>query len=153
MENKQVNDDFVEIAKSFLQMVSGELDPYTSKKGTIEVSGNAVTLFTPDYIQFAKYGRGAGKKPPLSQILEFVKKNNIRFENQTERGTAFAIQASIAKNGTLNYKPNAPNALNEAIEKHITEFNEKIGNIIKVSIQKDVNAIYSNTDPFREIKI
>lgn len=153
MEIEGAQNELIEIAKQFLQLVSDELDPYTSEKGYIKVQGNAVTLFTPEYVQFAKYGRGAGKKPPLDNILKFVKKNSIRFDGQTERGTAFAIQASIAKNGTINYVKDAPNALDEAINKHLKDFNIKVGQVMKVSVTNDLNSIYSGLDPVRTYKI
>lgn len=153
MPNKDAQKDLIYIAKQFLQLVSDELDPYTSEKGTIIVKGNAVTLFTPEYIQFAKYGRGAGKKPPLDNILQFVKKNSIKFDGQTEKGTAFAIQASIAKNGTINYVKNAPNALDEAINKHLKDFNVKVGKVMKVSVTNDINAIYTGMEAVRTYKI
>lgn len=153
MEAEDSQSQLIEIAKQFLQLVSDDLDPYTSEKGYIKVQGNSVTLFTPDYIQFAKYGRGAGKKPPLDNILQFVKKNSIRYEGQTEKGTAFAIQASIAKNGTLNYVKNAPNALDEAINKHLKEFNIKVGQVMKLSVTNDLNAIYSGLEAVRTYKI
>lgn len=153
METEELQNDFIDIAKQFLQLVSNDLDPYTSEKGYIKVDGSAVTLFTPDYVQFAKYGRGAGKKPPLDNILKFVKKNSIRFDGQTEKGTAFAIQASIAKNGTINYVKDAPNALDEAINKHLKDFNIKVGQIMKVSVTNDLNAVYSGLESVRTYTI
>lgn len=146
---KQDNAELLEIAKQFLEQVTADLDPYTSKKGVIKVGNNQVTLFTPDYVQFAKYGRGAGKKPPLQFILDWVKSKNIRFENSTDKGTAFAIQASIAKNGTLNYVKNAPNAIEEAINKNLDSFNQQMGEALKVQIQREVNQILSGDNPLK----
>lgn len=111
-----MNETFLQIAMVFLKAVAGELDPYTSIKSEIKRTGETeVTMFTPAHIQFARYGRGPGKKPPLDNILQFVKKNGIIFDGQDEKGTAFAIQNSISIKGTSNWVPNAPNALQEAI--------------------------------------
>jgi hypothetical protein len=133
--------DLLIIAKDFLKLVTGELDPYSDTKGIIEVGKARVTLFTPSHIQFAKYGRGPGKKPPFDSILEFVKKEKIRFEGTDERGTAFAIQASIGKNGTKGYKKNAPNALEEAIKNNYNGMSKKMARSLQVSYQKEIKGI------------
>lgn len=151
--NNSDNSELIEIARQFLELVTSDLDPYTTKKGVIEVGDNRVTLFTPDYVQFAKYGRGAGKKPPLQFILDWIKSKNIRFENSTERGTAFAIQASIGKNGTLNYVKNAPNAIDEAIKKHLKLYNQQTGEALKIQIQREVNETLSERHPLTIFRI
>ena len=57
---------FVKVAKEFLQLVAGELDPYTTEKSRIKVNNYlSVSILTPAHIQFAKYGRGPGKPPPM----------------------------------------------------------------------------------------
>jgi hypothetical protein len=113
---------FYIIAKDFLKAVTAELDPYTSKKGIIKVGIGNATLFTPSHIQFAVNGRGPGKSPPLDPILAFVQENGIKFEGTDERGTAFAIMNSIAKNGTKRWNPGAPDALQEAIDNNLSEY-------------------------------
>jgi hypothetical protein len=134
--------DLMAIAGEFLEAVSAELDPYTENKGFVEVGETKAILLTPSHIQFAKYGRGPGKKPPLDNILEWVKKEGITFEKLSDRGTAFAIQASIGKNGTQNWVPNAPNALEEAIRNHMEEYSDKMGKAIAIKINDQVNGIY-----------
>lgn len=135
--------ELLEIARQFLMLVSGELDPYTSEKGEIKVGVTTVSLFTVDHIQFAKYGRGAGKKPPFQDILDYVKKNNISFDGTDQNGTAWAIVNSIAKNGTSNFVRNAPNAMDEAIEKHYEQFTKDLSEKFKLIILDDINAIYN----------
>jgi len=144
---------FLEIARSFLEAVSSELDPHTSKKGKIYTKADRAILETPSHIQFAKYGRGPGKKPPLDPILEWVKSEGIIFDNSTEKGTAFAIQASIGKNGTKSYTKNAPNALEEALDKYLDDFQKEYATRIAVAISNDVNSIYSKILPNRKFKI
>lgn len=121
---------FQEIATDFLRAVTSELDPYTSTKGRIDLSDTSgATLFTPSHIQFAKYGRGPGKQPPFDEIFQWVKREGIRFDNTTQEGTAWAIAKSIAKNGTSNWVPNAPNALQESIDNNIEKYFEDINTL------------------------
>lgn len=142
--------DLLEIAKEFLQAVTEELDPYTKEKGIVEMEEARVILLTPSHIQFARYGRGPGKKPPFDNILKWVKEEGIKFENSTERGTAFAIQASIGLYGTKNWVPNAPNALEVAIKDHLQEYSESLGKKLLVRINDDVNKIYKQFN-FKDI--
>lgn len=141
------------IAKDFFKLVNGDLDKYTDEKGIIKVEESRVILFTASHIQFAKYGRGPGKKPPFDSILEFVKKENIKFEGTDERGTAFAIQASIGKNGTKNFVRNAPNALEEALNKNLEDMNDKMSKYLKVSYQREFDGVFKNLDLGKVFKI
>tara|TARA_R110000822_G_scaffold161_1_gene701 strand:- start:11214 stop:11663 length:450 start_codon:yes stop_codon:yes gene_type:complete len=120
--------EFIDIAKAFLQAMTQELDKSTSTKGVIieDEKGNSVSLFTPSHIQFAVYGRGPGKRPPLQNMLDFVKGQGIIFDKTDARGTAFAIQASIAKNGTKNFVPNAPDALQQVVDKNIEKYYQQL---------------------------
>jgi hypothetical protein len=122
---------FVSITREFLMLVKGDLDQYTTQKSTIKVNNFlSLSLFTPAHLQFAKYGRGPGKMPPLDPLIEWVSKKGIVSGGSSQaRGAAFAIAKSISKKGTKNYVPNAPNALEEALNKHmntyVTKVNEK----------------------------
>lgn len=145
---------FLDIANDFLEAVTSELDPYTSKKGVIELdeANNRATLFTPSHIQFAKYGRGPGKQPPLDSILDWVTNGRIQFRKDNGQfmsyeGTSWAIARSIAKKGTKNYVPNAPNAMEQAIEDNIQEFFDKVNSNL-VEVQNDaVEKIWNNIFP------
>ena len=108
---------FVSITREFLMLVKGDLDEYTTQKSTIKVNNFlSLSLFTPAHLQFAKYGRGPGKMPPLDPLIEWVSKKGIVSGGPSQaRGAAFAIAKSISKKGTKNYVPNAPNALEEAL--------------------------------------
>ncbi len=155
MESVKSNfdEDLLEVAKNFLSLVTGELDKYTKEKGVIEVQKNSVILFTPSHIQYARYGRGPGKKPPFENILKYVQEENIKFENTDERGTAFAIQASIGKNGTKNYKPNAPNFLEEELKKGFEVMSKEMAGVLEVSFTKSVIDIMSNVKIETKFKI
>ena len=122
---------FVKITREFLMLVKGDLDQYTTQKSTIKVNNfKSLSLFTPAHLQFARYGRSPGKMPPLDPLIQWVSKKGIVSGGASNaRGAAFAIAKSISKNGTKNYVPNAPNALEEALNKHmnvyVTKVNEK----------------------------
>ena len=114
---------FISIARGFLEMAAGELDPHTSQKSKIKVNSfNSVSFFTPKHIHFAKYGRGPGKRPPLDEIEKWVSQKGIVGKNGSTRGAAFMIAKSIGEKGTKNYVANAPDALTEALEKHMSKY-------------------------------
>jgi len=124
---------FEEIARMFLGAVTSELDNYTSIKGEIvKNSSSSFSLLTPEHIHFAKNGRAPGKNPPLEAMLQFIRSKNILFDNMDEKGTAFAMQAIIAKKGTKNYKPNAPDTMETAIAKYQKEYQEQLASYISI---------------------
>ena len=74
-------------------------------------------------------------------------KNTIKFSGNDAEGTAWVIAKSIAKRGTLNYKANAPDAIEEAIEKHNKKFLEKTSKrSIKLTLE-ELQEIYSQAFP------
>lgn len=142
MSAKRDFKELMEISLEFLKAVTGELDPYTRTKGEVYQDGYKAVLLTPSHIQYARYGRGPGKRPPLDDILQWVKEQGIKFEKLSEVGTAFAIQNSIGKHGTKNWVPNAPSFLEEAIDKHMDEYQILLGQKLIVIINDEVNSIY-----------
>lgn len=132
---------FEDVARSFLEAVTSELDTYTSIKGKIFNSGNSsMTLETPDHIQFAFAGRGPGKRPPLEAMLQLVRSKNILFDGMDEKGTAFALQAIIAKKGTKNHKPNAPDILEATVAKYQDIYMDELGQSVLVEIDNRLKA-------------
>lgn len=129
---------FVSIAKDFLLLVKGELDQHTTEKSEIKVANFlSVSIFTPAHVQFAAYGRGPGKQPPLDPLIEWVKRKGIVTGEKNIRGAAFAIAKSIGKNGTKNYVSNAPNVIEEALEKHLHLYANRLNdNHIKKTIEQ-----------------
>jgi hypothetical protein len=142
-----MHDIFIELAVAFLKKVAAEANQHTSEKSKVTVNNNTVTLTTPDYLQFAVYGRGPGKNPPLENMLDFVKKKGIIFDNTDARGTAFAIQASIAKNGTKNWVPNAPEALQQFIDKNMGEYQKVLNAEIVKRESEDIDGILRKAFP------
>jgi len=138
---------FIEIAQEFLRAVTNELDPFTTKKGQILVGKSQVVLLTPDHIQFAKYGRVPGKNPPRDNIQKWVDREGIIFDGSTAEGTAIAIQLSIGKNGTKNYVPNAPNALEESIKNNIDNYNQQLNGALIVEVTDQIYKEYQKIFP------
>ncbi len=144
----------IDIAAEFLNAIKGDLDKYTTRKGSIERTGqNAVTLLTPAHIQFAKYGRGPGKQPPHKAILDWVKREGVIFPDSTAEGTAWAIAKSIAKNGTKNYVPNAPNAMEESISKYYSDYLGQLSSIFTIAVNDEVKEIEMLPKEIEQYKI
>src|SRR5690554_1654545 len=75
----------IDVAREFLMAVKHELDPSTTRKGEVIQSGQfEFTLLTPSHIQFAKYGRGPGRMPPVDPLLKWVKGKGIQFDELTQ---------------------------------------------------------------------
>lgn len=127
-------ESFEDIARDFLEAVTSELDVYTSIKGKIYGDSDSMTLETPDHIQWAFAGRGKGKRPPLEAMLELVRSKNIIFDGKDEKGTAFALQAIIAKKGTKNHKPNAPDIMETTVAKYQKKYEKELGDSILIDI-------------------
>jgi len=139
---------FVSIAKEFYKAVANDLDPFTTEKSKLKVNSfKSVTLETVAHVQFAKYGRGPGKAPPVDPILEWVKWKGIVKSDKEARGTAFAIAKSISKNGTKNWVPNAPNAIEEAVSNHIMDYYKKLNNFVIDTQYEDIEKIYEENIP------
>ena len=127
-------ESFEDIARDFLEAATSELDVYTSIKGKIYGDSDSMTLETPDHIQWAFAGRGKGKRPPLEAMLELVRSKNIIFDGKDEKGTAFALQAIIAKKGTKNHKPNAPDIMETTVAKYQKKYEKELGDSILIDI-------------------
>ena len=133
-------------------MVKGDLDQHTTEKGNIKVDNfMSVSLFTPAHIQYAKYGRGPGKPPPINALLDWVKKKGIIIGSNDARGTAFVIARSIGKKGTKNYVKNAPNALEESFEKYIQLYAESLNKDQAEKLEKTLMVEYKHN--MSEIKV
>tara|TARA_R100000544_G_scaffold31381_1_gene17687 strand:+ start:78 stop:488 length:411 start_codon:yes stop_codon:yes gene_type:complete len=119
-------------------LVKGDLDEYTTEKSKIKVNNFlSLTLITPAHVQFAKYGRGPGKPPPIDPIMKWLMQKGKITNPKDAKGAAVAIARSIGKNGTKGYKSNAPSAIEEAINDHLRSYVEKVNNKhVKNTIEK-----------------
>lgn len=126
------------LAEDFLKDVRGELQPWTSNKIELTVGRKRTSLEIPSHIQFARYGRKAGKQPPVSAILEWVKKEGIATDPKEQLGTAFAIAKSIGKNGTRNYIAGAPDFVEEVIKKFEDDFIEDVVSVTSDDVAEQV---------------
>tara|TARA_B110001452_G_C15108623_1_gene386474 strand:- start:242 stop:685 length:444 start_codon:yes stop_codon:yes gene_type:complete len=142
--------DLTFIAREFLAMVGNKLDKHTSEKSFVKIGIADVTLFTPSHVQFAAYGRGPGKKPPLDPILKWVKREGIIFSGTDARGTAFAIQNSISKKGTKNWQPNAPNVIDEAIKEELSNYSKALASMFMFQVNGEVKKF--NEENFKDTK-
>jgi hypothetical protein len=144
---------FVSVAKEFFISVANELDPYTTEKSKVNVNNfKSVTLETVRHVQFAKYGRGPGKTPPIDPLVKWLNKKGIVTNPKEARGTAFAIAKSISKNGTKNWVRGAPNAIEEAVSKHVTDYYKKLNNFTLDTQFTELEQIYKDNIP-RKITI
>ena len=111
------------------------------------------------YINYALFGRGAGKQPRVSAILRWMRQRGIkgkdlksgRFKNNTAAATAIAI--SIGKYGTKSLKLSETlqesifsNSTDEAVEQYLPEladetaqalvdqFNDSIGDLKNITV-------------------
>ena len=141
------DDDLYSIAKEFLQKVTYDLDKETTRKGEIHEGDNEVYLLTPSHIQFAKYGRDKGKTPPLSPILSYVKRENILFKGEDHEGTAEKMRWIIAKNGTKNFVKDAPNFLEEVIQRYESDYVKQISKETTIQINKKLQKYYKKAFP------
>ena len=149
-----IDQDFIQVATSFLTMVGNDLDAYTTRSSEVKtLNSTSVALFTPSHIQFAKYGRGAGKMPPIDPILEWVKAKGIVTDDKEARGTAWAIAKSISKNGTKNYTANAPNAIEESLANNLNTYMESMGKIIVDDIAKRMEDLTVLPDNIKKFKL
>ncbi len=137
------NAEILALAVGFFKSVATDLNPYTEDDSEIVIeSQDTVAMYTPDYLQYAVYGRGAGKAPPLAPILEWVGRRGILFDGRDYEGTAKAIQFLISKNGTVNYTPNPPNALEESLREHYGSFEDSLSQSVLETVDFEIKNIY-----------
>lgn len=140
-------DELQKIAIEFLNAVKKELDPYTTNKSVVKPLVNGAELLTPAHVQFAKYGRGPGKQPPVEPLIDWVKKKGIISSGNPKEieGTAWGIAISISKRGTKNWVPNAPSAIEEAITHNEQAYMDKAGDIFAIQISGEIQEVVENS--------
>ncbi len=78
--------------------INGWIITITSKRFNTLFEGKITNTAT--YINYALFGRKAGKRPPLAAIMEWVRKRGIRDRRMTIRELAYLIARKIGNEGT-----------------------------------------------------
>lgn len=125
---------------------SGEL--INTSKGLVEYDGRYIKFIisAPEYWKYVEYGRKPGKRPPINDILKWVKIKGLPRSNYgikknkgklpTEKQLAFLISRSI---GLKGIKPS--NALTNTLKKYKLE--QQVKEYISASINRSVEKIIS----------
>lgn len=79
-------------------------DSSLAKRTEVKVENGDVVVLMPDYAKYADKGRRPGKIPPVSSILEWIRRENIAVPTSfTQEQFAFAIAKNIGKEGTRGH--------------------------------------------------
>ena len=71
------------------------------KKTSIDYTAGKLTISMPSYAEYVDRGRRAGRMPPVSAILRWIRQDNIAVPSQyTQEQFAFAVAKSVARKGT-----------------------------------------------------
>ena len=122
---------------------NGELMKFT---WVTEYNGNLFQLYfnLPNYWQYAEYGRGPGKMPPVNKILKWIEfKHLVPHSNNGRVPTtvqlAFAISKHIAKYGTQG-----KHLLQETIQSTYNNLVDQLVNLIAKQLEKEINEDIDN---------
>lgn len=136
--------EFTTILKSKLEndnrRASGEL--INSIKTSIKINDEYIelTFNAAEYWKFVEYGRKAGKRPPLNNILSWIRakkilpRPNADGKLPTENQLAFLIQRSIGEHGTIKDK-NYDGG--HYVASTIQELNQKYIPLLEDALQED----------------
>ena len=123
---------------------NGELMKFT---WVTEYNGNLFQLYfnLPDYWQYAEYGRGPGKMPPVNKILKWIEfKHLVPHSNNGRVPTtvqlAFAISKHIAKYGTQG-KHLLQETIDSTYDTLVDRLVEAIADKIENELEKDIEEI------------
>ena len=110
-----------------------------SRSLRVEVSNNIVRSIGIFYLEFLDTGRGRGKMPPISKLIEWAK---IKFGKSEEESTqiAWAVARNIQQLGTLIFRNNKKGI--ELSKKVVTlrkAINEKLGETAKADVKQLLN--------------
>lgn len=102
---------------------------------TYEVDNKGVRIIDPlGYIIYQEYGRGAGKKPPIEPLKEWALSKGLPI------GVAWAVQANIAKFGTLTFQKKAPAlGLKQILsQERINQLAKDLSSLVSITIKDNI---------------
>lgn len=101
----------------------------------VNVTGDRGQLIGADWIEFTFRGRGPGKMPPLSHIIDWCVAKGL------PRSMAWIIAKRISESGTKLYREGR-NIITETITpEKINALTESISRIYVAQIESDINSI------------
>lgn len=103
---------------------------------SLQVSANQTSgqLTGSPYIEFVFRGRGPGKFPPLSNIIDWLNARGL------PRGMAWAVGKKIAESGTKLWQQGR-NVLKIITEERIKEFTDKLLVTYKAQIESEIKTL------------
>ena len=110
-----------------------------SRSLRVESDINIVRSIGIFYLEFLDTGRGPGKRPPISKLIQWAK---IKFGASDEESVkiAFAVANNIKELGTLIYRNNKEGIeLNKKIVTLRKAINEKLGESAKADVKQLLN--------------
>jgi hypothetical protein len=118
------------------KQVTGNLIRSLDFKIIQQVDGLFLQILAAPYFKFVDEGRKPGKMPPVKPIQKWSERKGIKFNNMSNRQTAFVIARSIGKKGIRPL--NITNRLIQNIMKNKET-------LIKAGAVKDIEELINKT--------
>ena len=106
-------------------------------------------LFRSAYWERANDGRGPGKRPPISEIAEWIRRRNITPELRNGKlpepeQLPFMIANAIARDGTKFHGPTGIHFLEKSIDEQKSYWDDKISEAISNDIIAELDSFFNN---------
>lgn len=99
--------------------ISGQSGNLTPDQVAFEVKGDQVTVTAPEGARWIELGRGPGKRPPISIIIDWARRKQIQANNINS--FAWAVATIIAREG-IRPRPYLRQAVDRAGAEFIAPF-------------------------------
>lgn len=138
-----------EIVDEFLIPKFNELNMNASGEwlGALEVKveGTVSYIIGADYTRYLEYGRGAGGRPPIEPLMQWVT-DKFGLTGQAAKSAAFAISTKIQKEGTDYFQRGGTDLVavlesEECLKYAIKRIKEELENNVKEEIIKTLKTI------------
>lgn len=100
---------------------------------------DAATLSALSYWKWVGNGRGPGKAPPLSNIMQWIRAKGMASTDQTIYRLGLAIRTKIAKEGTLDYQLGGKNVFRQ----EVIENQNAINPVLRAYLKDISNPLHS----------